>query len=129
MKKLLLFLAMSLLTVALSAQYTLYKEVNGIQFYTQWSHEKWWSKKSAEVLLVKVINTSDSAASFTLGLEFFKNILLVEESPEATYCIKAHKKLKPRLSGMVFKPVKKRNEFDAFELTGLEIEKVSACPK
>ena len=127
MKKLLLTLLLMGLFVSINAQYTLYKEVNGVQFYTKWSHEKWWSKKSARVLLVKVVNTNESAANYHFGLELTKNLQMVEESKDQEYCIVPKGKSMPRMRGMVFKPLASSADYDSWELTDLEVTLVSTC--
>lgn len=99
----------------------LHKEVNGVEFYTKWSHEKWWNKKSPKVLLVKVKNTNSLAVNYTMGVEFMSNLKMVEESKEEDYCLSQYATAKPRKNGLLFKPA--GTEFDSFELTGLEIEK------
>ncbi len=127
MKKLLFTLLIFGLSAGLKAQYTLYKEVNGVQFFTKWGHEKWWSKKSPRVLLVKVKNTNESAATYHFGLELTKNLQLVEESPDQDYCIVPKGKSMPRVRGMVFKPLASSSEYDSWELSDLEVVLVSTC--
>ena len=108
------------------AQYALKKEVDGVQVFTKWGHEKWWKRKSPEVLIVKVVNNNDVAVRFDLGIEFFKDLVMVEDAKPANYCLSAHKSLMPRMAGLVFKPAKvTSSEIDSFELTELEIEKLA----
>lgn len=115
---------MALVTSQVSSQYTLYKEVDGVQFYTKWGHEKWWSRKSDKVLLVKVVNTTDTPMTYSLGVEFFKDLKMVEQSQPGTYCVKAGGKVMPRSKGLMVKPAV---VYDTIELTGLDVEKVDAC--
>ncbi len=104
------------------AQFQLYKEVSRIEFYTKWGREKWYSKKSPKVLLVKVVNKSSAAVEFDLGVEFFKNLTLVEESKPVSQCLGAGKTLLPRMSGLIFKPLENLPEtIDSFELSGLDV--------
>jgi len=121
MRFLVLVLLVGLLSVSGYSQFVLQKEVNGVEFYTKWSHEKWWSKKSAKVLLVKVKNTNELAVKYTMGVEFLNNLKMVEESKEEDYCLGQFATAKPRKNGFVFKPA--GSDFDSFELTGLEVEK------
>jgi hypothetical protein len=87
-------------------------------------HEKWFSKKSPKVLLVKIVNTTDVAIEFDFGVEFFMDLLLVEESKPKAYCLSAGKTLLPRVSGLVFKPESvEPDSLDSYELSGLEIKK------
>jgi hypothetical protein len=119
-----LFFIFLITTFGLSAagQYQLYKEVNQIEFYTKWGREKWLSKKSPRVLMVKVVNKSASAVEFDLGVEFFRNLVLVEESKPVSQCLSSGKTLLPRMSGLMFKPADANpDEIDSVELTGLEI--------
>lgn len=120
-----------ILCVALSfsanSQFSLYKTVNGVEFYTKWGNEKWWSKKSSKVLLVKVKNTNSLAVRYHLGVEFFKDMKMVEESKVEDYCLDQYSTAKARKRGLVFKP----NEvhpatLDSFELSGLKVEKLIA---
>lgn len=127
MKKLLFALILLTSGLGLSAQYTLYKEIQGVQFYTKWGHEKWWSKKSPRVLLVKVVNTNESAATYHFGLELTKNLQLVEESKDETYCIVPKGKSMPRVRGVMFKPAASPDAYDSWELTDLEVVLVSEC--
>lgn len=120
-------------SITVHGQYTLHKEVNGVQFYTKWGNEKWWSKKSPKVLLIKVKNTNGLAVSYTIGVEFFKNLQLLEASKEEEYCLGQNATAFPRSAGLVFKPTDEAalKEMDTFELSGLEVEKQSEfeCPK
>jgi len=115
-----------------SAQFQLYKEIDSLQFYTKWSHAKWYSKKSGDVLLVKVVNTSSSTAELSVGVEFFASMKLVEESQVYSYCVEAGKTLKPRVHGLVFQPASGGKEnFESFELKDPDITKrgTTQCPK
>jgi len=126
MKRIFLAIVMFHFLPSFQAQYELKKEVNGLQVFTKWSHEKWWSKKSDKVLLVKVANTNEVAVSYDLGIEFYKDLQMVEESKAENYCLGAHKSILPRWKGIVFKPSPEvRDVFDSFELTGLDVEKLS----
>lgn len=127
MKNWILTLALTGFCLGIQAQYTLYKEVKGVQFYTKWSHEKWWSKKSPRVLLVKVVNTNDSAASFQFGLELTKNLQLVEQSNPMEYCVVPKGKSMPRVRGTVFKPTASPADYDSWELSDLEVELIGDC--
>ena len=68
MKKLLVVLTFALAVNNIRAQYTLYREVSGVEFYTKWGREKWLSKKSPKVLMVKIVNTGSKAVDFDLGV-------------------------------------------------------------
>ena len=127
MKKMFLVCCLIGICAALNAQFTLYKEVQGVKFYTKWGHEKWWSKKSARVLLVKVVNTNDSAASYHFGFELTKNLQLVEESKDETHCLDPNGKSLPRLQGVIFKPGAAPGDYDSWELSDLEVVLVSNC--
>jgi hypothetical protein len=125
-------IALLMLTFNASSQFNLYKEIDGLQFYTKWSHTKWYSKKSGDVLLVKVINTTNETATFSVGVEFFKEVRLEEESQTFDFCISAGKTLKPRVHGLVFQPSKGVKEnYDSVELKDPEIKKIGNvdCPK
>jgi hypothetical protein len=103
-------------------QYQLYKEVNQVEFYTKWGREKWLSKKSPKILMVKVINRGSFAVEFDLGVEFFKDLALVEDSKPVAQCLSAGKTLLPRMSGLMFKPLEYASDkIDSFELSGLDI--------
>ncbi len=126
MRSIIIALLLSFAASNMFAQYTLYKEIEGVQFHTKWGNEKWYSKKSPKILMVKIINKSSTAAEFTLGIEFFTNLIMIEESAEKPYCVSAGKTLLPRVAGLAFKPAKANPEsLDSFELTGLEIEKLA----
>lgn len=133
MKSVFFVLSFLFLTDAANSQFTLYKSVDGVEFYTKWGNEKWWSKKSPAVLLVKVKNTNKLTINYTLGVEFFKNLQLVESSNEENYCLGALSKATPRIKGLVFKPSVESavTSIDSFELSGLKIEKltIEECPK
>ncbi len=133
MRPILVALVFSIVSFAAQSQYTLHKEVDGVQFYTKWGNEKWWSKKSPKVLLVKVKNTNSLAVRYTLGVEFFKNLQLIEAGKEEEYCLSQYSTAYPRRAGLVFKPNDNAsvNEMDTFELSGLDIDKQIEyeCPK
>lgn len=119
-------------SVTLQAQFQLYREVGQVSYYTKWSHEKWYSKKSPKVLLVKVVNKSSFAVQFDLSVEFYKNLVMVEQSGPFTQCLGSGKTLLPRMSGFVFKPAEiNPAEIDSFELSGIEgtVLDVSGCPE
>ena len=108
----------------MNAQYDLYKEVQGVQFYVKWSHEKWWSKKSPKVLLVKVKNNNTTAVDYTLGIDFFVQMKQVESRKEESYCLGQRTTASPRVKGLVFAPspeILSQSGF-TFELTGLDVE-------
>ncbi len=108
------------------SQFLLKKEVDGVQFYTKWGHEKWLSKKSPKVLLVKIVNTTPYAVEFDLGVEFFMNMMLIEESKAKSYCLSGGKTLLPRVSGLLYKPEGvDPDSLDSFELSGLDIKKAT----
>jgi hypothetical protein len=122
MKSLFFIILISAIGLSAAGQYQLYKEVNQVEFYTKWGREKWLSKKSPRVLMVKVVNKGSHAAEFDLGVEFFRNLVLVEESKPASQCLSAGKTLLPRMSGLIFKPAETNpDEIDSVELTGLDI--------
>ena len=128
MRSIVIALLFTMASATIFSQYSLYKEIEGVQFHAKWGHEKWYSKKSPKVLMVKIVNTSSSAAEFTLGLEFFANLIMMEDSQEKPYCLGAGKTLLPRMAGLVFKPVEANTDLlDSFELTGLEIKKMSTA--
>ncbi len=109
-----------------TSQFLLKKEVDGVQFYTKWGHEKWFSKKSPKVLLVKIINTTPYAVEFDMGVEFFMNMMLVEESKAKSYCLSGGKSLLPRVSGLIYKPESADpDSLDSFELPVLDIKKAT----
>src|SRR6218665_2445682 len=122
-----IIVVLMLLSYSASSQYTLYKEVDGVAFYTKWGNEKWWSKKSPKVLLVKVKNNNALAVNFTLGVEFFKEMQLIESGREEEYCLSQRTTANPRMRGLVFKPTETTNpdNLDSFELSGLEIKKMA----
>jgi hypothetical protein len=121
MKNLVVLVLLFSVSFAVSAQFQLYKEVGQVSYYTKWSHEKWYSKKSPKVLLVKVVNKSSFAVRFDLSVEFYKNLMMVEESEQVTQCLSSGKTLLPRMAGLVFKPAELNpEEIDAFELSGIE---------
>jgi hypothetical protein len=104
-----------------SAQYELYKEVGQVSFYTKWGREKWYSKKSPKVLLIKIVNKSSFAVDLDLTVEFYKNLALVEESQPVSQCLGSGKTLLPRMAGLVFKPAQiAPEEIDGFELSGTD---------
>lgn len=124
MKKLLAALGFMLVLLSADAQYQLYKEVEGVEFYTKWGREKWLSKKSPKVLLIKVVNKGSLAVDFEMGVEFFKDMIMVEESKPSSMCISAGKTLLPRMAGLVYKPAEVNpEEIDGFELSDLEVTK------
>lgn len=132
MKKIILFIVVAISVQTSAAQYVLYKEIDGVEFYSKWGHEKWLSKKSPKVLMVKIVNTGPTAVEFNLGVEFFSNLMMVEESPEKPFCLSAGKTLLPRMAALVFKPAGSSPEkLDSFELTGLELVRMekSSCTK
>lgn len=132
MKNLMLFTFFLIGSVTLQAQFQLYREVGQVSYYTKWSHEKWYSKKSPKVLLVKVVNKSSFAVQFDLSVEFYKNLVMVEQSGPFTQCLGSGKTLLPRMSGFVFKPAEiNPAEIDSFELSGIEgtVLDVSGCPE
>ncbi len=133
MKTPFILVVLILISYSVSSQYTLYKEVDGVAFYTKWGNEKWWSKKSPKVLLVKVKNNNELAVNFTLGVEFFKEMQLVESGKGEEYCLNQHATANPRMRGLVFKPSETANpdNMGSFELSGLEIKKLTEyeCPK
>lgn len=127
-----LFTFLLVSSVTLQAQFQLYREVGQVSYYTKWSHEKWYSKKSPKVLLVKVVNKSSFAVQFDLSVEFYKNLVMVEQSGPFTQCLGSGKTLLPRMSGFVFKPAEiNPAEIDSFELSGIEgtVLDVSGCPE
>lgn len=132
MRTLLLLLAVLASTTAFS-QYNLHTTKEGVEVYTRWGHEKWWSKKSDKVLLVKIKNVNLTAVEVSLGVELFHNMQLLENSPEEAYCLSKQSTAFPRLRGLVFKPTSNDalKEMDSFELTGLEVRKLegTSCPK
>jgi len=133
MKPICLVAACIILSLSANSQFTLYKAIDGVEFYTKWGNEKWWSKKSSKVLLVKVKNTNTLAVKYTLGVEFYKNLQLIEVGKEEEYCLSQYTTAFPRRRGLVFKPSEASsiNEMDSFELSGLEIDKQIEyeCPK
>lgn len=131
MKNALLILTL-LCGYAAQAQYQLYKESDSLQIYTKWSHVKWYNKKSGDVLLVKVVNRSSSTVEFSIGVEFFTDMKLAEESPVSSYCLEAGKTLKPRVHGLVFQTTKgKKENDDSIEFKDFDIVKKGndKCPK
>lgn len=111
-----------------SAQYTVYKEVDGVEFSTRWVKEKWYKRKSPKVLSVRVANKNSYTVKYTLGIEIFQNGILIESSPENEYSLKAGAKSTGRLDGVMFKPERlSSKDIEAgnfvMELSGLEIEK------
>jgi hypothetical protein len=130
MKAQLIGICLGFISITSHAQFTLHKEIDGVQFYTKIANEKWYSKKSPKVLMVKVVNKNSVAANFTMGVELFANLLMIEESPEVNYCIGAGKKMNARRAGLVFKP-NDEMELSSFELSGLLVTKSDKadCPK
>lgn len=128
-----LFVISLLASSTMMAQYTLHTSKDGVEIYTRWGHEKWWSKKSDKVLLVKIKNTNLTAVEVNLGVELFHNMQLLENSLEETYCLAKQSIAFPRVRGLVFKPSSSESvkEMDSFELTGLEVKTLegTACPK
>lgn len=109
------------------AQYDVYKEVNGVEFSTRWVKEKWYKRKSDQVLSIQVINKNDYDVIYTMGIDFFQNTVMVESSPEKEYTLKAKKRVKGRLNGVMFKPEKLSQEDIVakkyeLELSGLEVK-------
>ena len=126
------FLSLILIAFGGQAQYQLYKETDSLQFYTKWSHVKWYSKKSGDVLLVKVVNKSLNTVEFSVGVEFFTSMKLAEESQVFQYCVESGKTLQPRVHGLVFQPASgSKGNYDSIELKDPDISKKgnSACPK
>ena len=111
-----------------SAQYKVYKEVDGVVFSTRWVKEKWYKRSSPKVLSVRVQNKNNYQVKYTLGVEIFKNTVMLESFPEEEYTLGAGKKVTGRLNGIMFKPTKISNEeiekadFE-LELSGLEVTK------
>jgi hypothetical protein len=132
MRTLLLLLGILTSTAAFS-QFNLHTTKEGVEVYTRWGHEKWWSKKSDKVLLVKIKNVNLTAVEVSLGVELFHNMQLLENSPEEAYCISKQSTAFPRMRGLVFKPssTDALKEMDSFELTGLEVRKLegTSCTK
>ncbi len=133
MRPIFLIAFIAVFSFSANSQFTLHKTVDGVEFYTKWGNEKWWSKKSPKVLLVKVKNTNSLAVRYTLGVEFFKDLQLIEAGKEEEYCLSQHATAYPRRAGLVFKPndAASINEMDTFELSGLDIDKQIEyeCPK
>ncbi len=127
MKRIMIIAVLVLSAIFAEAQYTLYKSVDGVEFYTKWGHEKWWSRKSPKVLLVKVVNTTDHAVGYTIGIEFTKNLQVAEQGREETYCLEAGATSRPRVKGLMFQPGPAAEGYDSFELTNLEVETLVEC--
>lgn len=111
-----------------SAQYQVYKEVDGVVFSTRWVKEKWYKRNSPKVLSIRVENKNSYAVKYTLGAEIFKNTVLLESFPEEDFELAGGKRITGRLNGIMFKPTKLSNDdiekgdFD-LELSGLEVTK------
>jgi hypothetical protein len=111
-----------------SAQYKVFKEVDGVIFSTRWVKEKWYKRSSSKVLSVRVQNRNAYEVKYTLGVEIFRNTVMLESFPEEEYTLGAGKKVTGRLNGIMFKPTKISNEdiekadFE-LELSGLDITK------
>ncbi len=132
MKKIFFGLLFSLFLLGItneaSAQYQVFKEVDGVVFSTRWVKEKWYKRNSPKVLSVRVQNKNEYAVKYTIGIEIFKNTVLLESLPEEEYTLDAGKRVTGRLNGIMFKPSKltaeeiEKSEFD-LELSGLEVSK------
>lgn len=109
-----------------SAQYKVYKEVDGVVFSTRWVKEKWYKRTSPKVLSVRVQNMNSYEVKYTLGVEIFKNTLMLESFPEEEHTLGAGKKVTGRLNGIMFKPTKisdediEKSDFE-IELSGLVV--------
>jgi hypothetical protein len=111
-----------------SAQYKVFKEVDGVVFSTRWVKEKWYKRSSPKVLSVRVENKNTYDVKYTLGVEIFRNTVMLESFAEEEYTLGAGKKITGRLNGIMFKPTKLSNEeiekadFE-LELSGLDVTK------
>lgn len=119
---------MAMSTNESSAQYKVFKEVDGVIFSTRWVKEKWYKRSSSKVLSVRVQNRNAYEVNYTLGVEIFRNTIMLESFPEEEYTLGAGKKVTGRLNGIMFKPTKISNEdiekadFE-LELSGLDVTK------
>lgn len=126
-----LFSVALMIAPSATAQYEVFKEVSGVEFSTRWVKEKWYKRNSDKVLSIQVVNKNDYDVTYTMGIEFFQNTVMVESSPEKEYSLKAKKRVKGRLNGVMFKPEKLSQEDIAakkfeLELSGLEVKAVVA---
>jgi hypothetical protein len=132
MRKIILGLLFSFFLLGLNnemtAQYQVFKEVDGVVFSTRWVKEKWYKRNSPKVLSVRVQNKNEYTVKYTVGVEIFKNTVLLESLPEEEYTLDAGKRVTGRLNGIMFKPAKltseeiEKGDFD-LELSGLEVSK------
>ncbi len=108
------------------SQYSAFKEIDSLEFSTKWVREKWYKKNSPLVLAIKVTNKSSQDCTYTLGIEFFQQGVLIESSPELSYEIRRKSTRRGKLNGIIFKPEKLssqdiRSGNFTLELSGLDV--------
>lgn len=108
---LLTFICSSLLGSESLAQkkYKLYASEEGIEVYARWEHEKMFHK-GPMLLCICVKNTTESAVTTSMDINFYNVAVMAESSSVEALCIPAGKKAKGRKAGLCFKSEKFSNE-------------------
>ncbi|MBK9421246.1 MAG: hypothetical protein IPN44_09335 [Flavobacteriales bacterium] len=127
MKYLLPFLLLAL-TGCKAQQFTQAGAAQGVQVSYRWKHAP---GKPSELLL-KMVNSSDSARSVHVGLDLYDQGRTVEQFTADT-CMRARRTMNGRLNGFYFIPTTVTPEQAAgpdvkVELTELEVTPVVQCP-
>jgi|GEM_PF-4340193 len=128
-----LFTALVQLVAAQKATYELIKDEADLAFYSKWVTLK-GENTGKQALFIKVTNKTDRLLSYSLGVEVFVDQVMVEEAPEALYCIRPKKTNQGKVNCIYFVSDKVTPEDLAsgktvVELTGLVITGADICPK